>query len=103
MFVSDNGGESWKKIKRPPYTIYELHFDQMDKGYALRLEPGAFKSTWEIYSYTSDVGDWFKEASAPFQCAPTRVSAAIPIFCVASDGSILGLHDGDWKVEFFAQ
>ncbi len=103
VFVSIDKGDTWKQVKRPPYAIADVQFDTPTKGYAIRADSGAFKVTWEIYSYDPGTGDWVQGVSAPALCVPQRVAVSIPVYCIASDGSILGNRGKDWDVEFSAQ
>ncbi|PMQ03057.1 hypothetical protein DyAD56_20255 [Dyella sp. AD56] len=103
VFVSEDKGGSWKEMKRPPFVTADVQFDNPGMGYAIRAEPGAFKVTWEIYTYSRGAPDWAKQVDAPFQCIPMRASASMPIICILSDGSILSQREQDWYVEFSAQ
>ncbi len=103
VFISSDKGDSWKGVKRPPYLIADVQFDNPTKGYAIRAESGAFKVTWEIYTYDASADDWIQESKAPPLCVPQRVSASLPVYCIASDGSILSKRGNDWNVEFSAQ
>jgi len=103
VFVSDDKGDTWKQIKRPPYTVTDVQFDSLAKGYAIRAAAGAFTVTWEIYDYDPGSSDWVQASSAPPLCEPMRASPSIPVFCIASDSSILSSRGKDWNVEFSAQ
>ncbi|WP_445145246.1 hypothetical protein [Dyella sp. Tek66A03] len=103
VFVSVDHGDTWKRVKRPPYAIFDVQFDDTKNAYALRMAAGAFKGTWEIYTYNAQIDDWTQVSDAPFQCKPMRVSQSVPVFCISSDGSILSQREKDWNVEFSAQ
>ncbi len=103
VFVSQDRGETWKRVGRPPYIVYDIQFDSADNGYASRWNMSAFSGVWEIYSYDKGIDDWKKVSEAPFNCRPLRVTEDIPILCIASDNSIFSQRGGKWDVEFSAQ
>ena len=100
IHISNDGGENWKLIGRPPYVLIDVQFDAMDKGYASRWNMNAMSGAWEIYSYDAAINDWKKVSEAPFNCRPMRISSEIPLLCFATNGSIYRQKGLDWSLEF---
>lgn len=101
VYVSTDQGDSWTRIGRPPYVIYDVQMDAPDRGWASRWNMGAFGGDWETYRFAPEKNDWVVTGKAPFNCQPMRIPEG-PVFCVATDASIFGLHEGKWEVEFSA-
>lgn len=100
VYVSSDKGTNWAAIGRPPYIIFDVQMDGLDKGWASRLNMGAFSSNWETYGYSPTMKDWVRSGEAPFQCKLMRVSPDYPTFCLTPDASVLAMRDGKWEVEF---
>ena len=104
LWVSQDRGETWKQIGRPPYHMADVQMDSATEGWALRLNMDAFTSRWAIYTYDAAIDDWRISAEAPHLCKPVRAGPTLPVICIAPDASIFW-RDGTngWKVEFSAQ
>ncbi|MBS0225710.1 MAG: hypothetical protein JSS25_05140 [Proteobacteria bacterium] len=102
VFLSMDGGDHWNQIGRPSYVIIDVQMNAPDRGWASRMNMGAFSGTWETYSFVQSKNDWDKTGEAPFSCRPMRYSADTAPICITTGASILGLHDGKWEVEFSA-
>lgn len=100
VYVSSDKGTNWAAIGRPPYIIFDVQMDGLDKGWASRLNMGAFSSNWETYAYSPATKDWARSGEAPFQCKLMRVSPDYPTFCITPDASVLAMREGKWEVEF---
>jgi len=100
VHVSTDQGTTWAAIGRPPYIIFDVQMDGLDKGWASRLNMNAFSSNWETYTYVPAARDWVRSGEAPFQCRLMRVSPDDPTFCITPDASVLAMRDGKWEVEF---
>lgn len=104
VYVSSDHGDSWTQIGRPPYVIFDVQMDASDTGWASRWNMDAFSGKWELYRYVPAKNDWEQTGEAPFNCKPLRVSAEIPLLCIANDASIFSMRaDGTWEVEFSAR
>ena len=103
IFISNDQGDTWKQVGRPPYIIMDVAFDNSEKGYASRWNMNAFSGDWEIYSYDKSLDDWKKTSEAPFNCRPLRVSPKFPLLCITNGASIFSQQGSDWAVEFSAQ
>lgn len=102
VYLSADGGDHWNRIGRPSYVILDVQMDAPNRGWASRMNMGAFSGTWETYSYIQPKDDWDKSGEAPFSCRPMRYSGDAAPICITTGASIFGLHDGKWEVEFSA-
>ena len=103
VYYSNDQGDTWQQIGRPPYVIWDLQMDTATSGWASRWNVNAFSGVWELYSFSPKKNDWDHVGDAPFNCKPLRVSAEVPVLCLSRDSSIFALRNGAWNVEFSAQ
>jgi hypothetical protein len=102
VFVSSDHGDHWTSIGLPHYTIMDVQMDDGMHGWAYRWNMNAFSGVWETYAFDPTTNNWKHSVDAPFNCRPMRVATDLPLFCVASDSSLLGYIDDKWEVEFSA-
>jgi hypothetical protein len=100
VYVSNDRGDTWKQIGRPPYIIADVQMDTMESGWASRWNMNAFSGVWETYAFNPAKADWDKSGEAPFNCRMMRVATDMPVLCFTPDAAILALRDGKWSAEF---
>lgn len=106
LFVSIDNGETWIERDPPPYVILSVHFQGERKGEAVRWNMGPFSGTLELLSYDAASDDWTEQENHAMPEGCVRILNAdpsVPKLCVTNGGSIIGLNDGRWTVEYFAE
>jgi hypothetical protein len=103
IHVSEDNGETWTQIGRPPYAIFDVQMQGRDQGYAVRLNADAVKTRWQVYAFDAGINDWRMASEAPSNCKPLRANMSQPILCLRGDGSIRRLDAGKWVSEVDTQ
>lgn len=102
LHLSLDGGATWQKYKAPPLQVMDVYFRDADHGTATRSKPNALSATLEVLEYDRASDSWTTVASAPNPTCATllRDTDFRYRFCVTHGGSLIGLDDGKWRLEY---
>jgi hypothetical protein len=101
VFVSPDGGATWKRVSRPPYVIGDVRFLSPTEGYAVRLNAKAFSVQRELYRYDAARDDWSMTKALPEDCVGLlNDGEGKPAYCLSRGGSILNLAQTPMAVEY---
>jgi len=101
VFVSPDGGATWKRVARPPYAISDLRFLSPTEGYAVRIDSKAFSVERQLYRYDAARDDWSMTKKLPEDCVDLLNDAdGKPAYCLSRGGSILNLAQTPMAVEY---
>jgi hypothetical protein len=101
LYVSTDHGDNWNEYKTPPMHFMDIYFEDKSEGRAVRMNMGAFTSTYELMEYDPAKKTWKKTSDVPAGCDRVlRDTDYAPKFCITKGGSILGYARPQWAVEF---
>lgn len=101
VYVSENGGASWRETARPPMILLDVKYTSPTSGVALQYDMGLNSASLKIYNYESASKQWkLQEPEPPSSCVWFVDDAdGIPTYCVTRGWDILAKHDNKWQVE----
>jgi hypothetical protein len=101
VFLSPDGGATWKRIARPPNGVSDLRFISPTEGYAVRIDAMNFSAERELYRYDATRDDWTVTKKLPADCVGLLKDAdGKPAYCLSRGGSILNLAQTPMAVEY---
>jgi len=103
LYISTNQGGKWKEINTPPYQAMQVYFSAPKQAAATRWSAGAFSSSIQILKYDASEDLWTLVNEAPDGCKKLLWLDHKPSYCVMRGGSILGLKENKWIVEYTNQ
>lgn len=101
VFVSVDGGGSWKRVARPPNGVTDLRFLSPTEGYAHRIDSIGVSKERQLYRYDAARDDWAATRTLPAECVSVLKDAdGKPAYCVSRGGSILSLAQAQMRLEY---
>ncbi|MEH6460420.1 hypothetical protein [Chitinimonas sp. JJ19] len=101
LSVSSDLGQSWEKITQPSYPTFEVAFHDKEHGQAIRANPGAFSSSWELVQFNVNSNRWDTISESPKGLC-RRVLSDIRkrnFYCFSGIGDIFRFSPGELTAE----
>ena len=100
LHVSADSGATWKKLKRPPAHVADLHIESPASIMTHRGKAKTFSVAHFVQRYNPKSDAWTDIAEAPEACKYLIADAEfLNHFCVTFGGEVLKFDEGNWIIE----